>query len=414
MKLKQLYICQYCNKSFNKKEGLTRHINQQHLHTLSISYHITCDICNKSISRNMYLKHLVNVHNISPCEACIKAELITKKKFNSIPNDIIIKYLTLLNNNATTLRDIRYYCRQFVSFYRLITTTESFTDEHINIFLSRVLEWKLNHPRSSNNRELTRLIYPNDEEREYNLYKNAMLLHNPYYKHDGTTSVFSKSFKGYIGLSDDEKRQKIRQYAKYDKVGRNQNQKEYWIKRGYSEEDAIIEAKKHINIFSLQKCIERYGEDEGQKRFNARQIKWQNTLKSKPIEEQMRINHSKVYKRGSKRGIESIFLHNLCNDESTHNVYIKDCGIVDLLINNKVIEFYGDYWHCNPNDPRFSDGSYFHPYLKMTAKEKWEFDKLRINKLINKGYVVKIIWEYDFKHNKERVLQECMEFLKND
>ena len=59
----------------------------------------------------MYLKHLVNVHNISPCEACIKAELITKKKFNSIPNDIIIKYLTLLNNNATTLRDIRYYCR---------------------------------------------------------------------------------------------------------------------------------------------------------------------------------------------------------------------------------------------------------------------------------------------------------------
>lgn len=411
--LKQYFVCTYCGKSFNKKEGLTRHINETHLKTLKFNYRINCELCGKSISRNTFLKHLVNVHNITPCDACIKAELICKKKFKNIPDDIITKYLTELNINAKTLSDIKYYSKQFISFYRLINLVETFNYDHIHLFISKILPWKIQNPKASNNRKLTKLIYENNPQLEYELYKKAMLLNNPYYQHDGTTSVFSKNYKGYSGLSDEEKTQRIREYAKYDMIGRNQNQKEYWIKRGYSEQDAIIEARKHINVFSLEKCIERYGEIEGTRKFNERQIKWQNTLKSKPLEEQQDINHRKIYKNGATSKIEHDFLMNIYPNVENHNVYIKECGIVDLCVGNKVIELYGDYWHCNPKDIRFSDGTFYHPYLKMTSSEKWEFDANRIKKLQNKGYITKIVWEYEYKTNKNEIIQQCKDFLND-
>ena len=53
----------------------------------------------------------------------------------------------------------------------------------------------------------------------------------------------------------------------------------------------------------------------------------------------------------------------------------------------------------------------FHPYLKMTASEKWEFDNNRINKLKNAGYDVKVVWEMDYKNNKELIIEDCRRFL---
>ena len=234
---------------------------------------------------------------------------------------------------------------------------------------------------------------------------------NPFKNHGGKFSPFSDSFIGYIGMDSSEIKKRKYAAGKYDKIGRNQNQKEYWLKRGYSESDAIAEVKKHINTFSLEKCIEKYGLEDGYKRWKDRQEKWQSTLRSKPIEEQERINHNKVYKNGPKSGVESEFLNKLSTDISKHNKYLQNLGvIVDFIQDNKIIEFYGDYWHCNPKQKRFVE-SYYHPYLKMTAKEKWEFDENRINKLKNSGYDVKIVWESDYKEDKDSVINDCKKFL---
>lgn len=61
---------------------------------------------------------------------------------------------------------------------------------------------------------------------------------------------------------------------------------------------------------------------------------------------------------------------------------------------NKIIECYGDYWHCNP---KIFDEKFYHKRKHKTAKEIWEHDKLRIKLLKKMKFKVQIIWESDWK-----------------
>jgi hypothetical protein len=69
--------------------------------------------------------------------------------------------------------------------------------------------------------------------------------------------------------------------------------KEYWIERGFSEEESINKVSELQNTFSKESCIKKFGDDEGIKKFNERQEKWQNTLNSKTDEEKQIINNKK-------------------------------------------------------------------------------------------------------------------------
>lgn len=47
------------------------------------------------------------------------------------------------------------------------------------------------------------------------------------------------------------------------------------------------------------------------------------------------------------------------------------------MMNNKtgvVIEYFGDYWHCNP---AIYGKDFYNKSIKKTAAEKWEADKIR-------------------------------------
>lgn len=68
---------------------------------------------------------------------------------------------------------------------------------------------------------------------------------------------------------------------------------EYWLKKGYTEEEAKKKLTERQRTFTKEKCIEKYGEVEGLKRWKTRQQKWQSTLKSKPREVIDDINHRK-------------------------------------------------------------------------------------------------------------------------
>jgi len=65
---------------------------------------------------------------------------------------------------------------------------------------------------------------------------------------------------------------------------------------------------------------------------------------------------------------------------------------VDIYIpsQRKVIECFGDFWHCNPT---MYGKNYYHKYVHMNASEIWKRDEERITVLKAAGYVVEIIWE---------------------
>lgn len=93
-------------------------------------------------------------------------------------------------------------------------------------------------------------------------------------------------------------------------------QLKYWLKKGFSEEEAKSAVKERQQTFTLEKCIQRHGKEEGTKKWKERQEKWQNTLNSKSKEEKVRINKSKavtinsfVKKYGEEEGKRQYLLY---------------------------------------------------------------------------------------------------------
>ena len=83
----------------------------------------------------------------------------------------------------------------------------------------------------------------------------------------------------------------------------------------------------------------------------------------------------------------------------TISSYRVDSKICDIYIPslNLIIEYFGDYWHCNPKK---YEPDYYHQIKKKTAKELWEYDKNKIDLAVEKGYNLEVVWESDYKSDK--------------
>jgi G:T-mismatch repair DNA endonuclease (very short patch repair protein) len=80
----------------------------------------------------------------------------------------------------------------------------------------------------------------------------------------------------------------------------------------------------------------------------------------------------------------------------SHKVDTKICDIF-LPQFNLIIEYNGDYWHCNPN--KYSK-DYFHQVKGMTAEKLWEYDKNKVDIILKNGYNLEVVWESDYKSDK--------------
>lgn len=72
----------------------------------------------------------------------------------------------------------------------------------------------------------------------------------------------------------------------------------------------------------------------------------------------------------------------------------------DLFVKEKklLVEYNGDYWHCNPK--KYTQ-DYINKKKKMTAKELWTQDEKKKKIAIENNYNFVVIWESDYKKNKE-------------
>lgn len=182
---------------------------------------------------------------------------------------------------------------------------------------------------------------------------------------------------------------------------------EYWIAKGYPEKMAKAKLSERQTTFSKSVCVEKHGEEKGIEIWKERQRKWQCVLDSKPDEEKMRINRLKAYSSGCISNAE----RELCEilDAKSSLVISSDVGYVyDIHKNNKIIEYNGDYWHCNPKK---YNKDYFNARIRMTAEEKWKKDEKKIQYAKDNGYDVLIIWEDDYNKDKQKVINDCLEFI---
>ena len=187
----------------------------------------------------------------------------------------------------------------------------------------------------------------------------------------------------------------------------NSNTLEYYISRGYSEEEAHIMLANRQRTFTLEKCIAKYGEEKGLFIFNERQQKWIKSLQDNFI----KYGES----RSPKSKIELQFITELCEklniEVPNKQKYINDpdgCYAYDFTYNHKIIEFNGDYWHCNP---QIYNKDFIHRTMKISAYEIWKKDEMKINVAKKHDYDVLVVWESEYLVNKDYVLEKCIKFL---
>lgn len=195
---------------------------------------------------------------------------------------------------------------------------------------------------------------------------------------------------------------------------------EYWLNKGFSFEETKEIISKNQNTFSLEKCIEKHGEERGLQIFTERQNKWQESLLNNG---NMKLGYSKIsqelfysiletYDLGYRDKIK-FATHNgeFKIDNPNGGVYLYD--FIDV-VGKKIIEYNGDMYHANPKKYKKTDTP--HPYRKTkTSLDIWESDKKKLDTVKNNGYEVLIIWDSEFRWgNKEKVVKKCLKFLKNE
>lgn len=187
---------------------------------------------------------------------------------------------------------------------------------------------------------------------------------------------------------------------------------EYYTKRGFSDEESKKMLKDRQTTFSLEKCIKKYGEIEGTKKWKERQEKWKRKVFNK------NTHIGKGISKLSEEIISKILFYNinkdvLLYDKNEKFIYdkVKHCIYkYDLTnkTNKRIIEVNGIFWHCKEN---IYKDDYFHKIKNKTAKEIREMDAIKYDLAKAFGYKILIIWEDDYKNNPEETIKKCISFI---
>ena len=150
--------------------------------------------------------------------------------------------------------------------------------------------------------------------------------------------------------------------------------------------------------------------EETRKKLNKILLKkWENgemehlrNIFSKTMKETRRLGKIKSIIRSKKEDEIIDEIKNL-GYEVKHSLRV-DSKICDIYVPkfNLIIEYNGDYWHCNPE--KYA-ADYFHTIKQKTAQELWDYDKNKIDLILENNYNLEIVWETDLKKNPQLIKQ---------
>lgn len=141
--------------------------------------------------------------------------------------------------------------------------------------------------------------------------------------------------------------------------------------------------------------------------YNLFWSEYKKEINNKILEEARKlIKHTNISKL-------EIRIHEILNDLNisyTANKFIHGNNF-DLIFDNKIIlEINGDYWHANPIKYKKNDLIKYPGNNFKTAFQIWERDRIKKEKVENKGYKVHYIWE---SHLKSMSDSNIIEFIFN-
>ena len=182
---------------------------------------------------------------------------------------------------------------------------------------------------------------------------------------------------------------------------------EYFLSKGYSYDESVELLRQRQTTNGIGYYTQKYGVD-GARKYAERMAAWAN----------------KVLKGNNHSAIEMTFISDIlehltsdmsnyrygdnavtCKNPNTSRNYCIDFADI---VNKKAIEFFGDYWHCNP---RKYNGDFFNKSSKKYAHEIWAHDKKKIEDLKSLGYSVLIIFESDYRERRMETIYTVLGFL---
>lgn len=165
-----------------------------------------------------------------------------------------------------------------------------------------------------------------------------------------------------------------------------------------------VKATKSHSLTNLQ---QRYGVDEGMSRY---------------LQMIDRLANTGVYISAIERDmvdavlaiLPAVFTHY----DYTSKQYTRWCDTLNSIVmydmvlqspTHKIcIEFHGDYWHCNPS---IYQPDFVHPHKNITAAEIWNRDTQKIQLMEDAGFTTLIVWETEWKMNKQQVMEKIKQCL---
>lgn len=190
------------------------------------------------------------------------------------------------------------------------------------------------------------------------------------------------------------------------------NQIAYWTNQGFSEEEAREKVTHRQKAGSLERLQEKYGEELGAQMFNDGLANRKEAIfKSDMFKGTSRVADrffaevEKQYGKPLLYGENETHIH--ANDSKSKYIWV-DC--LDRE-NRKVIEFFGDYWHCAPHKFLAEDTVKFQRGGSNVVKDIWKYDAERISRIKAVGYDILVIWEHEYEANPEWAMTAAMGFL---
>lgn len=299
-------------------------------------------------------------------------------------------------------------------------------------------EYKEKYPNSKLISDETRDSYSWTKEKAIEKYgkKKGLKKWNEYKQRQSYTNTFEYKKKKY-GWTKEE----FDEYNKSRAVTKENLIDKYGKEKGLKKWNEYIEKQKYSGSCE-EYFIEKYGKNEGKRIWKKICNDKRNTLENfikrsdwniaKGLKKYDEYMNNIAQNYGQSEIANELFdfvYKELKNRYSSDNIYydnheknnewilnIEDYGVitVDFFVKGtgKVIEFFGDFWHGNPNLYKYNE-KINRPGKIISACKIWENDKERIEKMLKIPYInnVKIIWEKDYRKDKSEIRKECINFI---